>query len=342
MQMTGPVKRPHIVITGGAGFIGGHLSAAFLAKGVQVTILTRQTESARAQLLARQGARVIPCDLSRPEGVQCANDLPHGARVIHLAADVSVNGPGLWTANVEGTKRVLELARTIEAAHVTVASSIEAMGLGSDAEGLLGEDAPRRPVSQYGMSKARAEEIALEWRSPSGKPALILRIGNIYGPGSAWLLEPALAALLNRETVRHAWPQLRGRRLQPLYVADLVNGMTRAIDQDLTGLYHITGDEAATLQDYVEKLARLLGLAGELNALHESPTGSPAGSRPLAPDFAYVLMGDPAHPHRCYDNGKLRRAIGPYVRWSLSRGLASTLQWYGAMRGWRSAPTNAA
>ena len=342
MQMTGPVKRPHIVITGGAGFIGSHLSAAFLAKDAKVTILTRQAESARAQRLARQGARVIPCDLSRPEGLLCANDLPHGARLIHLAADVSVNGPGLWAANVEGTKRALELARTIEAAHVTVASSIEALGLGSDAEGLLSEGAPCRPVSQYGMSKARAEEIAAEWRSPSGKPALVLRIGNIYGPGSAWLLEPALSALLNRETVRHAWPELRGRRLQPLYVADLVNGMTRAIDQDLTGLYHITGEEATTIQDYVEKLGRLLGLTGELNALNDPPPASPAASRPLAPDFAYVLMGDPAHPHRCYDNGKLRGAIGPYIRWSLSRGLASTLQWYGTMRGWGPVPTKAA
>ena len=69
----------------------------------------------------------------------------------------------------------------------------------------------------------------------------------------------------------------------------------------------------------------------------------PPVSRSLAPDFAYVLMGDPAHPHRCYDNSKLRRAIGPYVRWSLSRGLASTVQWYSATRGWGAAPpSNAA
>ena len=342
MQITVPVKRPYVIITGGAGFIGSHLSNAFLARGAHVLILTRHPESPRAQRLSQQGARMIACDLSRPDGLPCMDEVPAGARLIHLAADVSVNGPGLWASNVEGTKRALDLARAIQASHVTVASSIEALGLGSDEEGPLGEAASCRPVSQYGMSKVRAEEIAAEWRSPGGTAALILRIGNIYGPGSAWLLEPVLSALLTPETVRHAWPQLRGRRFQPLHVADLVNGMTRAIDHDLTGLYHITGEEATTIDDYARKLARLLGLSGALTALNEPISGSPAARKPFAPDFAYLLMGDPAHPHRCYDNGKLRRAIGPYARWSLSRGLASTAQWYCTTRGWGPAPTKAA
>jgi nucleoside-diphosphate-sugar epimerase len=339
MKITGPEKRSSVVITGGAGFIGSHLSSAFLAKGINVVILTRHVESPRAQHLAQQGARIISCDLSRPDGVPAAHDLPRGARVIHLAADVSVNGPGLWASNVEGTKRALHLAQAIDAAHVTVASSIEAQGLGSDAEGGLSEEVPCRPVSQYGMSKVRAEEIAAEWRSTSGKPVLVLRIGNIYGPGSAWLLDPVLSVLLNRDTVGQAWAHLRGRRFQPLYVADLVKGMTRAIDQDLTGLYNITGEKAITFETYVETLARLLGLAGHTKTIAES--GSPMTSRPLAPDFAYLLMGDPAHPHRCYDNGKLRRTIGSYAGWSLSRGLASTLQWYCTMRGWGPVPVKA-
>jgi nucleoside-diphosphate-sugar epimerase len=342
MSFIAPTKRRHVVITGGAGFLGFHLSSAYLASDVATTILTRRMDSPRARQLATQGAHVVHCDLSKADELPRAEALPRGARFIHLAADVSVNGPGLWGANVEGTKRALELAQAIDASHVTVASSIEALGLASDAEGSLGEEAPCRPVSQYGMSKARAEEIAAAWTSSSGKPALILRIGNIYGPGSAWLLESALSGLVNPETVRHVWPQLRRRRFQPLYVADLVNGLTAAIDQDLTGLYHLTGEEAVTIEQYVDRLARLLGFAQELQYLNRTdPEPSPAPGAG-APDFAYVLMGDPAHPHRCYDNTKLRRAIGPYVRWSLARGLASTIQWYGTMRGWTADSPRAA
>jgi nucleoside-diphosphate-sugar epimerase len=92
----------------------------------------------------------------------------------------------------------------------------------------------------------------------------------------------------------------------------------------------------------VEKLAGLLGLGGHVRTVTDSLSSQSATPRPLAPDFAYLLMGDSAHPHRCYDNGKLREAIGSYARWSLSRGLASTLQWYCTMRGWGSVPAKAA
>jgi nucleoside-diphosphate-sugar epimerase len=179
----------------------------------------------------------------------------------------------------------------------------------------------------------KAEEAAAEWAQATGKSALVLRIGNIYGPGSAWLLEPTLLALLHPHSVQQAWPQLRRRRLQPLYVGDLVNGMARAIERNLTGLYNLTGEEAVTIEDYVGKVARLLDLTRELNALAEPASASTVAPQSIPADFAYVLMGDQTRSHRCYDNTKLRDAIGPYVRWSLSRGLASTLQWYWGTRG---------
>lgn len=332
MPSEGPsnTKARELVITGGAGFIGSHLSADCVARGLSVTILTRDADSPRARQLTRQGAKVLTCDLSRPGRLPSPADLPQHPRFIHLAADVSVNGAGLWAANVEGTKRALELAEALQASHVTIASSIEAQGLGSDAEGSLSEEAPSRPVSHYGVSKAEVERAAAEWAQRTGTPTLIVRIGNIYGPGSAWLLEPVLAGLLNPDTVRSAWPQLRHRRFQPLYVADLVDGMTRAIDHNLSGLYNLTGEEPVTVQDYCGTLARLLGLASQLQRFGE--TASP-GAPQLPADLAYLLMGDPMHCHRCYDNGKVRREIGPYARWSLARGLAATLQWYCTTRG---------
>jgi nucleoside-diphosphate-sugar epimerase len=329
----GRAKHQHFIITGGAGFIGSHLSSKLLASGIKITILTRHADRPCAQRLARQGARVLPCDLSRPDGIPAPSDLPQGQPFIHLAADVSVNGSGLWAVNVEGTKRALDLAQTIQASHVTVASSIEAQGLGSDEEGPLREEAVCRPVSDYGRSKMKAEEAAAEWAQATGKPVLVLRIGNIYGPGSAWLLEPTLLALLRHQSVQQAWPQLRRRRLQPLYVADLVNGMARAIEQDLTGLYNMSGEEAVTIEDYVGKVARLLDLTRELNALAGPASEAPTAPQSIPADFAYVLMGDQVRSHRCYNNSKLRDAIGPYVSWSLSRGLASTLQWYLGTRG---------
>ena len=283
---------------------------------------------------------MVPCDLSRGDGLPSYNLLPSGRPFIHLAADVSLSSPTLWAANVEGTQRALDLADALEASHFIFASSIEAQGLGSQEEGFLREDFPCRPVSEYGRSKAKAEELVTGWSQCPEHRALILRIGNIYGPGSAWFLEPALSALLDSDSVRYAWAQLRHRRFQPLYIADLIDVMIRAVDLELTGLYNITGEEPITIEGYFCKVARLLGLTRELDAFEASPLTAPASLPKLAADFAYVLMGSEERCHRCYDNTSLRNSIGPYARWSLSRGLASTLQWY-CTRGLPALPPSA-
>ncbi len=320
----------HVLVTGGAGFIGSYLTRCLLERGAEVTILTRHTDAPRALQLAGSGARLVACDLSVDHGIPSIDPIPSPHIVIHLAADVSVSSPTLWAANVEGTKRALTLADTLGASYFVFASSIEAQGLGSDDEIPLSEEAPARPVSDYGRSKARAEAPVAAWGQAPDRNALTLRVGNIYGPGSAWLLEPSLLALLGATPIRHAWPLLGHPRFQPLYVDDLIEGITRAVSQRLTGTYNITGEECVTIAEYVEKLASLLGLTEQLAGMWlPHPAGEPIPSA-LAPDFAYVLMGSPERCHRSYDNGKLRSAIGAYARWSLSRGLASTLQWYDA------------
>jgi UDP-glucose 4-epimerase len=319
----------HVIVTGGAGFIGARLSSWLLDRRAEVTILTRHTGSPRAQELAARGAKLVACDLSATGEMP---SLPAARRpdiLIHLAADVAVSSPTLWAANVEGTARALHLAETLDVPYVVFASSIEAQGLGADDEIPLPEDAPCRPVSDYGQSKASAEQVVAAWAAATGRDALVLRIGNIYGPGSAWFLQPSLLALLGATPIRHAWPLLSHRRFQPLYVDDLIDGLMRAVGQRLTGLYNITGEEPVTIAEYFGKLAGLLGLTEALAAIERPmPPGPPVDG--LAPDFAYMLMGSPERCHRSYDNGKLRSVIGDYARWSLSRGLAATLQWYDA------------
>lgn len=321
-------KAAHAVVTGGAGFIGSHLSARLLAMGVRVTILTRHTDSPRARRLAAQGAKVIRCDLASPAAAPQLDELGPATCVFHFAADVSLNGPGLWAANVEGTTRALSLAEALSAPYFIYASSIEAQGLGSDHEGSLSETDPARPVSDYGASKVKAEALVGEWNRPPDRRALILRIGNIYGPGSAWMLESSLMTLVGLASVQSVWDRLRHRIFQPLYVDDLIDGVLRAAGKELTGLYNMTGGEPLSIESYLRTLCGLVGVGDRLDGmLAHSPTTT-SHRAAVAPDFAYFLMGDEARCHRAYDNRKLQACIGEYARWPVSRGLASTLQWY--------------
>jgi UDP-glucose 4-epimerase len=327
MSANEPFSKIPVVISGGAGFIGFHLSTRLLSLGTPVTILTRRVQTPKAVELAKQGARFVVCDVASPKGIPSTEQCGPAQVFIHLAADVTVNGQGLQETNVGGTARILELANKLHIPYFVLASSIEAQGLGTNDEIPLKETAPCRPESEYGVSKARAEELVLQWGSGEGKQSLILRVGNVYGPGSAWLFQPTLLALLGVSPLGPAWAHLRHRVFQPLYIDDLIEGMIRALTLRLTGLYNITGEEPVTIHQHFQTLADLTGLSDRFaNLTSTAPAGvSPTG---IAADFAYMLMGTPERCHRSYDNSKLREEIGPYARWPLARGLASTLHWY--------------
>ncbi|WP_447977040.1 NAD-dependent epimerase/dehydratase family protein [Candidatus Nitrospira bockiana] len=320
-------RKAHVLVTGGAGFIGSHLCTRLLADGLRVTIGTRHLDSPRARALAAAGAQLVPWDAAR------AGDQPldrTGARadvLIHLAADVSVDGPGLKATNVEGTRRMLDLAERLRVSYVIYASSIEAQGPAGDQENPLTETQPCRPVSPYGKTKLDGETLVDQWAT-SDRQVLIVRLGNIYGPGSPWLIEPCLTALLGATPLAPVWPALAPRRLQPLYVADLVEALLRAIGVRLTGLHNMTGQESVTVHGYLDRLARLTGLSHQLERIEHSAHEEAPRPVGLAPDFAYLLLGGPDRSHRVYDNTKLERAIGPYGRWPLLRGLAASLRWY--------------
>jgi nucleoside-diphosphate-sugar epimerase len=317
----------HVIITGGAGFIGSQLSARLIKGETRVTILTRNVSASRATALAQQGCKVVACDLADEQRIPRPDMLDPADAMFHFAADVSVSSPTLLAANVDGTSRALALADALAIPYVVYASSIEAQGLGSDHEIPLREDMACRPVSDYGQSKVQAEELVTKWGSLSGRRALVLRIGNIYGPGSAWFLHPSLLALLGATPIRAIWPKLRHRLFQPLFIDDLVEGIYRAVDRRLTGTYNITGEEQVTIEGYLATLASLTQLTDRVQ-LMRTPVAPSGRALSIAPDFAYVLMGTEEQCHRSYDNSRLRAEIGPYARWSLSRGLAATLKWY--------------
>jgi nucleoside-diphosphate-sugar epimerase len=317
----------HVIITGGAGFIGSQISARLIKGKTRVTILTRNVSAPRATALAQQGCKTVICDLADEHRIPHPDTLDSADALFHFAADVSVSSPMLRAVNVEGTSRALALADALAIPYVVYASSIEAQGLGSDHEIPLREDRACRPVSDYGQSKVQAEELVTAWGALPGHRALVLRIGNIYGPGSAWFLHPSLLALLGATPIRTIWTTLRHRLFQPLFIDDLVEGLCSAVDRRLAGTYNITGEEPVTVEGYLAKLASLTHLTDRIPLLRV-PAAPFGRSLPIAPDFAYVLMGTQEQCHRAYDNSRLRAEIGPYARWSLSRGLAATLQWY--------------
>jgi len=188
-----------VLVTGGAGFIGSHTVDRLVADGHRVVVLDDLRTGKRANLAqhARGGAlgfaagapvELVVVDVSHGLlAPLAAITRDHGpiTHIVHLAAQVSVvhslANPLLdLQVNYGGTVQVLEYARVTGAAKVVFASSAAVYG---DTETVpVFEDAPRRPLSPYGVHKLASELMMGAYAAVHGVAAQPLRFFNVYGP----------------------------------------------------------------------------------------------------------------------------------------------------------------
>lgn len=171
-----------ILVTGGAGFVGGHLLPLLLSEGYSVRVFDSFVTGKRDRI--PEGAEVIEGDVRDRAALAKAMEGVEG--VVHLAAVVSVpvtmDDPlTAHDVNVTGTANVLEAARAARAKAFTYASS--AAVYGNEPSLPKREDGPTDPRSPYALSKLENEQAAKLYSATYGFPSTGLRFFNIYGPG---------------------------------------------------------------------------------------------------------------------------------------------------------------
>jgi UDP-glucose 4-epimerase len=173
-----------VLITGGAGFIGSHVTAELLRRGNAVRVIDNFSTGSRENLAAVGGdVELIEGDIRSYErthaatkGVEC---------VIHLAAlpsvPRSVQDPLTTNAvNVTGTLNVVLAARDAGTQRVVIASSSSVYGRAQElpkTEGLVPQ-----PISPYGVSKLAAEQYCMGLNAVYGIEVAALRYFNVFGP----------------------------------------------------------------------------------------------------------------------------------------------------------------
>jgi len=213
----------HVLITGGAGFIGCHLSRSLLARGHRVRVLdclVQQVHAGRSSDPALRDVELLLGDVRDPQQVRRA--LKGVDAVIHLAAEVGV-GQSMYqidryvATNDHGTAVLLQALLDHPVRRVVVASSMSIYGEGlyKTRNGSLVEDATRLPRSRagnwdpvdadgypltpvptpeskrpslasvYAISKFVQEQLVLTVTQAYGMEGIALRLFNVYGPGQA-------------------------------------------------------------------------------------------------------------------------------------------------------------
>jgi len=170
----------HLLITGGAGFIGSHTADAALAAGQRVRVLDDLSSGDRANL--PHAVEVIEGDITDAATVAAA--VSGCDAVIHLAALVSVpqslrEPVRTHHVNTTGTVTVLEAARQAGVRRVVLASTCAVYG---DLPGRKIEDAVVQPLVPYAASKLMAEQWVQLYARAYTMQTVVLRYFNVYGP----------------------------------------------------------------------------------------------------------------------------------------------------------------
>ena len=176
-----------ILITGGCGFIGSHLTEHLAQRGFEVTVFDRYNSNNDwgwlENSIFKKDFNVILGDIRDYDSVK--NAVKGNNIVLHLAALIGIpysyiSPLAYIKTNVEGTYNVLQSAKELEISKTVITSTSEVYG--SAIYTPINEDHPLQPQSPYSASKIGADNLALSYYNSFDLPVTIIRPFNTYGP----------------------------------------------------------------------------------------------------------------------------------------------------------------
>ncbi len=300
-----------LCITGGAGFIGSHLSDAFLAAGHRVLVIDDLSGGCQDNLPA--AAEFHQLDIRGTEAAELVAQSGIDVLVHHAAQmDVrrSVADPSFDAdVNIRGTLNLLEAARRGGVQQVLFASTGGAI-YGEQDFFPATEDHPLRPVSPYGVAKLAVERYLFYYHAAYGLNATCLRYANVYGERQNPHGEAGVVAIFLGKLLRGEAPVINGDGLQTrdyVHVGDVARANLAALGRPGFHIYNVgTGLETSVVELYLG-IARALGSDVE------------AG-------FGPGMSGE--QRRSVIDSGRLRQELGTAAPAALDSGLRHTAEWF--------------
>ncbi|KAB2897679.1 MAG: dTDP-glucose 4,6-dehydratase [Dokdonella sp.] len=331
-----------LLVTGGAGFIGGNFVLAALAQGgVRIVNLDALTYAGNRDTLAsldgRDEHRFVHGDIGDAELVRQLLAAHQPDAIVNFAAeshvDRSIDGPAAFVqTNVVGTLNLLECALAHWRAlplerqdgfrflHVSTDEVYGSLG----PLGRFTEQSPYAPNSPYSASKAASDHLVRAFHHTYGLPTLTTNCSNNYGPYQ--FPEKLIPLVIQKALAGEALPVYGdGRNVRDwLYVGDHCSAIRRVLDIGRVGeVYNVGGDAERENITVVKTICALLDERRPL-----------ADGRSRESLITYV-KDRPGHDRRyAIDAGKIKRELGWRPAESFDSGLARTVDWYLDNQAW--------
>ena len=319
-----------ILVTGGTGFTGTHLTRRLLHDGHEVVVVDNQP-GLFSRELEELGARILIGSVADRGLIGRAAE--GCALVYHLAAafrKVNLPTAEYRRTNVEGTRVVLEAASHNRVRKVVYCSTCGVHG--NVRAWPADESAPVAPADHYQATKFEGEIVVREFVQ-RGLPAVILRPAAIYGPG-----DPERFLMLFRRAHSGRFMMFGDGRVHyhPLYVDNLVDAFLLAAHSPrVHGEAYLVADEQyCTLNELVTAIGEALGVPVRITHLPFAPLWLAAFAcealfKPLpAEPPLFRRRVDWFRQNRAFDIRKAKLELGYAPKIDLKEGLARTARWY--------------
>lgn len=310
-----------VLVTGTAGFIGNTLAQRLLERGDVVIGIDSLNDYYDVNLKLARLARIashpnfidIRADVADQSAVESAFDKHQPVRVVHLAAQAgvrySIDNPRVYIdSNITGFINILECCRHEQIEHLVYASTSSVYGANTKQPFSVHHNVDH-PMSLYAATKKANELMAHTYSSLFGLPTTGLRFFTVYGPWG----RPDMALFKFTESILAGRPidvyNFGNHRRDFTYVADIVEGVIRALDRPAPPnsswngdqpdsatsyapyrLYNIGNNQPVELLRYIEVLEECLGKKAEKNLLPLQPGDVPdtyADVQDLIDDVGY-------------------------------------------------------
>lgn len=288
-----------VVVTGGAGFIGSHLTTKLLDQGHQVVVIDNFITGSRKNLehlSTSEKLTIIEHDISKPIYVAEKID-----RIYHLASPASpidYQKLPIQTLKVGalGTHNILGMAK-LHNACILLASTSEVYGdplVHPQKEDYWGNVNPVGPRGCYDESKRFAEALVVAYRDYHNVKTRIIRIFNTYGPrmrlNDGRVVPAFMSQILAGKDLTIFGDGSQTRSF--CYVSDLVRGMMAVMEQDDTNPINIGNPLEITIKEFAEKIIKLNGSKCKLS-FGPLPEDDPKRRRPDISRAKKVLNWEP-------------------------------------------------
>lgn len=315
-----------ILVTGGAGFIGGNFVQYMVEKYPQYDIynldeLTYAGDLTKHRDIEKnENYHFVKADIVDREVIFSLFEKEKFDVVVHFAAeshvDRSITDPAIFVStNVLGTQVLLDAARQVDITKFIHVSTDEVYGeLDFDPTTFFTEETPLQPNSPYSASKASSDFLVQAYHRTYGLPMNITRCSNNYGPYQfpEKLIPLTVLRLLNEEKVPIYGD---GRNIRDwLHVYDHCTAIDLVLHEGVNGeVYNVGGRNERSNLEVVKTIISALGKSQELIAFIADRLGH---------DRRYAI-----------DASKLEQ-LGWQPIYTFETGIAQTIQWYLENREW--------